>query len=40
MERHEIQEALNLFDNNRTRAAEYLGISRRTLQTKIKKYGL
>jgi len=40
IERHEIQEALNLFDNNRTRAAEYLGISRRTLQTKIKKYGL
>ncbi len=39
-ERTRILEALRIFDGNRTRAAEYLGISRRSLQLKIKRYGL
>ena len=32
--------ALRLFDGNRTKAADYLGISRRYLQYKIREYGL
>ncbi len=39
-EKRRIVEALRIFDGNRTRAAEYLGISRRSLQLKIKRYGL
>jgi transcriptional regulator with PAS, ATPase and Fis domain len=35
-----IVNALNATDQNRTRAAKSLGISRRTLQNKIKEYGL
>jgi two-component system response regulator AtoC len=38
-ERIMIQTALKKFDNNRTKAAEQLGISRRTLQRKLKEYG-
>ena len=34
----EILAALELFDSNRTKTAEYLGISRRYLQYKIKEY--
>ena len=39
-EKQMIIDALNKTDQNRTKAAELLGISRRTLQTKIKEYGL
>ncbi len=39
-ERCRISEALRVCDGNRTRAAQSLGISRRTLQLKIKHYGL
>jgi len=39
-EKQMIVDALNKIDQNRTRAAELLGISRRTLQNKIKEYGL
>ncbi|HAI86197.1 MAG TPA: hypothetical protein DCL63_04325 [Firmicutes bacterium] len=39
-ERARILEALQIFNGNRTRAAEYLSISRRSLQLKIKRYGL
>ncbi|HHV79169.1 MAG TPA: sigma-54-dependent Fis family transcriptional regulator [Firmicutes bacterium] len=39
-ERQMIQEALSKFGGNRTKAAEYLGISRRSLQMKIKAFGL
>ena len=35
-----VTEALRLFDGNRTKAADYLGISRRYLQYKIREYGL
>jgi two-component system response regulator AtoC len=38
-EKQMIQDALRKTDNNRTRAAKLLGVSRRTLQNKIKKYG-
>ncbi len=38
-ERVMIEAALKKFDNNRTKAAEQLGISRRTLQRKLKEYG-
>lgn len=40
MERELIRDALEKCGGNRTRAAEYLGISRRWLQLKIKYYGL
>jgi DNA-binding NtrC family response regulator len=39
-EKQIIIDALNKTNQNRTRAAELLGISRRTLQNKIKEYGL
>ncbi len=39
-EKQMIIDALNRTNQNRTRAAELLGISRRTLQNKIKEYGL
>jgi two-component system response regulator AtoC len=40
MERRAVIEALKRRDGNRTRAAEDLGISRRTLHNKIREYGL
>jgi DNA-binding NtrC family response regulator len=40
LERKAIVEALARHDGNRTRAAEALGIGRRTLQNKLKLYGL
>ena len=39
-ERQMILDALARTGNNRTKAAEILGISRRTLQNKIRKYGI
>jgi DNA-binding NtrC family response regulator len=39
-EKRMIEEALRRFDGNRTRAAEHLGISRRTLHRKLNEYGL
>jgi len=39
-ERHMIIDALNKTNQNRTEAAKLLGISRRTLQNKIKEYSL
>ncbi|HSB05390.1 MAG TPA: sigma-54 dependent transcriptional regulator [Thermodesulfobacteriota bacterium] len=39
-EKQMIIDALNKTNQNRTRAAELLGISRRTLQNKIREYGL
>jgi DNA-binding NtrC family response regulator len=38
IEKSRIVKTLDMFDQNRTKAARYLGISRRTLQMKIKKY--
>jgi len=40
MEREAIRKALERLNGNRSRAAEDLGISRRTIQNKIKRYGL
>ena len=40
LERHRIRRALKEEDGNVTRAARKLGISRRSLQTKMKDYGL
>lgn len=40
MERHHIVRILAAFDNNRTRASQALGISRRTLQRKLVEYAL
>jgi len=39
-EKHAITLALRRFDGNKTRAAEALGVSRQTLRTKIREYGL
>jgi len=39
-EKQMIMDALNKTNQNRTKAAQLLGISRRTLQNKIKEYGL
>jgi DNA-binding NtrC family response regulator len=39
LEQRVIQQALTKADGNRTEAAELLGISRRTLQRKLKEYG-
>jgi DNA-binding NtrC family response regulator len=40
VERREIAEALERFDWQMTRAAEYLGINRKTLREKIRRYGI
>ena len=40
MERALIVKTLDETGGNRTRAAEILGINRRTLQNKLKEYGL
>jgi two-component system, NtrC family, response regulator AtoC len=40
MERQAIEEALRLNDGNRTKAAQQLGISLRTLQYRLKEYGI
>jgi transcriptional regulator with PAS, ATPase and Fis domain len=40
MERRMILEVLSAADNNRTRAAEQLGISRRSLYSKLRKYDI
>jgi two-component system response regulator AtoC len=40
VQKQAILEALRRWDGNRTRAAEELGINRRTIQKKIKEYGL
>ena len=40
VEQSEIARALQQFGGNRTRAAEYLGINRKTLREKIRKYDL
>ena len=39
-EKDEIEKALDLFEGHKTRAAEYLGINRKTLREKIRKYGI
>jgi two-component system response regulator HydG len=39
-EHNEILKALDLFHGNKTRAAEHLGINRKTLREKMLKYGL
>ena len=40
VERREIEKALHVSKNNKTRAADLLGISRFTLQRKLEKYGM
>jgi DNA-binding NtrC family response regulator len=40
LERAAVREALNRAAGNRRKAADYLGISERTLYRKIKEYGL
>jgi DNA-binding NtrC family response regulator len=40
LEQNEILSALNRFRGNKTKAAEYLGINRKTLREKMQKYGL
>jgi len=40
LERNEILGVLNQFHGNKTKAAEYLGINRKTLREKMQKYGL
>ena len=40
MEADAIRNALRRFRDNKTRAAEHLGINRKTLREKIKKYGI
>jgi DNA-binding NtrC family response regulator len=40
LEQNEILNALNRFRGNKTKAAEYLGINRKTLREKMQKYGL
>lgn len=40
LDKETVVEALRLFEGNRTKAAEYLGISRRYLQYKVKEYDL
>jgi len=38
MEREKISKVLKQFNGHRTKAAEYLGINRKTLREKIRKY--
>ena len=40
LEQSEILNALDQFQGNKTRAADYLGINRKTLREKMQKYGL
>jgi two-component system, NtrC family, response regulator HydG len=40
LEQSEIVKALELFQGNKTKAADYLGINRKTLREKMQKYGL
>jgi DNA-binding NtrC family response regulator len=40
LEQNEILNALDQFHGNKTKAAEYLGINRKTLREKMQKYGL
>jgi transcriptional regulator with PAS, ATPase and Fis domain len=40
IERRKIKEALGAVEGNKTRAAEVLGVSYKTLLTKIKEYNL
>jgi DNA-binding NtrC family response regulator len=39
-EKHAIELSLRQFHGNKTRAAEALGVSRQTLRSKIKDYGI
>ena len=40
LEQNEILNALEQFHGNKSRAAEYLGINRKTLREKMQKYGI
>jgi DNA-binding NtrC family response regulator len=40
MEKREIAAALQRFDGQMARAATYLGINRKTLREKLRRYGL